>query len=98
MEGRDISNRPTLIDVVAEAGLERQRAESVLNSDEGLNAIKVADEQAQRFRVDGVPFFIINGKIMLSGAQPPHVLLDAFNQALGSASRAVFGVGPGAKD
>ena len=32
-EGRDISNRQTLIDVVAEAGLERQLAEAVLNSD-----------------------------------------------------------------
>jgi predicted DsbA family dithiol-disulfide isomerase len=97
-EGRDISNRPTLIDVVADAGLDRLRAESCLNSDEGMDAIRAANEQAQQFRVDGVPFFIINGKIMLSGAQPPHVLLDAFNQALGSVSPAVFGVGPGAKD
>jgi predicted DsbA family dithiol-disulfide isomerase len=79
-EGRDISNRPTLIDVVAEAGLERQRAESVLDSDEGLNAIKVANEQAQRSRVDGVPFFILNGEIKLSGAQPPDVFLAAINQ------------------
>jgi predicted DsbA family dithiol-disulfide isomerase len=85
-EGRDISNRPTLIDVVVEAGLERQRAESVLDSDEGLNAIKVANEQAQRFRVDGVPFFILDGEIKLSGAQPPDVFLAAINQAIGSGS------------
>jgi predicted DsbA family dithiol-disulfide isomerase len=84
MEGRDISNRPTLIDVVAEAGLERQRAESVLDSDEGLNAIKVANEQVQRFRVDGVPFFILNGEIKLPGAQPPDVFLAAINQVIGS--------------
>jgi hypothetical protein len=84
MEGWDISNRPTLIDVVAEAGLERQRAESVLDSDEGLNAIKVANEQVQRFRVDGVPFFILNGEIKLPGAQPPDVFLAAINQVIGS--------------
>ena len=65
-EGRDISNRQTLIDVVAEAGLERQLAEAVLNSNEGMDAIKEAEELSRRFRVDGVPFFIINNKITLS--------------------------------
>jgi predicted DsbA family dithiol-disulfide isomerase len=46
-----------------------------------MEAIKEADEQARRHRVDGVPFFIINGKITLSGAQPPEAFLDAFRQA-----------------
>jgi predicted DsbA family dithiol-disulfide isomerase len=83
-EGRDISNRERLIDVVAQAGLDRQRAESVLNSDEGMDAIKAANERVRRFRVDSVPFFIVNGEITLSGAQPPDVFLGIFNQALGS--------------
>ena len=81
-EGRDISNRQTLIDVVGEAGLERQRAEGVLNSEEGMEAIKEAGEQAQRLRVDSVPFFLINGEITQSAAQPPDVFLAAFNQAV----------------
>lgn len=83
-EGRDISNPQTLIDVVAEAGLDRKRAEATLNSDEGLDAIKEAGEQARRFRVDSVPFFVINNEITLGGAQPPDVFLTAFNQAVGS--------------
>ena len=78
-EGRDISNCQTLIDVVAEAGLDRGNAEAVLNSDDGTDAIKEAGEQAQRLQVSGVPFFIINGKVMLSGAQPPDAFLEAFN-------------------
>jgi predicted DsbA family dithiol-disulfide isomerase len=82
--GRDISNRDRLIDVVAEAGLDRQRAEIVLNSDEGMDAIKAANEQARRFRVESVPFFIVNGGITLSGAQPPDTFLGAFKQVLGS--------------
>src|SRR5262245_60689713 len=53
-EGRDISNRQTLLDVVAEAGLDRGKAEAVLNSGDGLEAIKEADAQARRFRVEGV--------------------------------------------
>ena len=83
-EGRDISNRQTLLDVVAEAGLDRGKAEGVLNSDGGQEAIKEAEELSRRVRVEGVPFFIINGKITLSGAQPPEAFLEAFRQAVGS--------------
>ncbi len=62
-EGRDISNRQALIDVVAEAGLDRHQAEAVLNSGDGQEATKETGEKARRFRVDGVPFFFIDGKI-----------------------------------
>ena len=53
-EGRDISKRLTLIDVVAEAGLDQSKAEAELNSDDGLEPIRDADALARRFRVDGV--------------------------------------------
>jgi len=79
-EGRDISNRQTLIEVAAEAGLDRNKAEDVLIRGEGLEAIKEAEELSRHFRVDGVPFFIINGKITLSGAQQPEAFLAAFGQ------------------
>ena len=82
-EGRDISNRQTLIDVVAEAGLERQRAEALLNSDEGTDAIKEAERLSRRHGVDCVPFFIVNNEITLSGAQQPDTFLDAFKLRVG---------------
>ena len=81
-EGRDISNRQTLLDVVAEAGLDRHQAEAVLDSEGGLEAIKEADTLARRFRVEGVPFFIIHGTVTLSGAQQLDAFLDAFRRAL----------------
>ena len=80
-EGRDISKRQTLIDVVAEPGLDRAKAEDVLNGGDGLEAMKEAEELSRRFRVEGVPFFIIDGRITRSGAQQPDALLDAFGQA-----------------
>jgi predicted DsbA family dithiol-disulfide isomerase len=83
-EGRDISNKQTLLEVVAKAGLDRGKAEAVLKGDEGMEAIKEAGEQAQRLRVDSVPFFVVNGKITLSGAQQPDTFLEAFRQAGGS--------------
>jgi predicted DsbA family dithiol-disulfide isomerase len=83
-EGRDISKRQTLIDVVAETGLDRHQAEVVLNGEKGMEAIKEAEEVSRRHRVDGVPFFIINGKFTLAGAQQPDGFLEAFNQAIAS--------------
>lgn len=76
--GRDISSQQTLFDVVAEAGMDRGKAEAMLNSNEDLIAIK---KQERRFQVEGVPFFIVNGQITLSGAQPPDAFLSAFEQA-----------------
>lgn len=80
-EGQDISNRQTLIDVAAVAGLDRQTAEAILNGDDGMDVIAQAGERSQRHQVTGVPFFIINDAITLSGAQAPETFLDAFKQA-----------------
>jgi predicted DsbA family dithiol-disulfide isomerase len=80
-EGRDISRAAVLLDVVVEAGLSRNRADAFLNSDEGLVAIRAAEEQARRAEVQGVPYFLINGTVALSGAREPSVLVDAFEQA-----------------
>ena len=87
-EGRDISNPQTLLDVVAEAGLDRHEAEALLNGDDGLEAIKDGDALARRFRVDGVPFFIVNGTLTLSGAQQQGAFLAVFRQATGSKGQA----------
>jgi predicted DsbA family dithiol-disulfide isomerase len=83
-DGRDITNRQALLDVVAEAGLDRHQAESLLNSEDGLEVIKEGDAVARRFRVDGVPFFIVNGTLTLSGAQQPDAFVEAFKRAAGS--------------
>ena len=80
---RNISNRQTLIDVVSEAGLDRQLAETMIDSDEGMDGIEEAGELSRRHQVTGVPFFIINNAITLSGAQEPDTFLDAFRQVIG---------------
>ena len=81
-EGRDITDRGTLFDVVAGAGLDRDRAEAELNSEDGLRAIRAEEGEARRLGVGGVPFFVINGEVTLSGAEPPDAFLEAFKQAL----------------
>jgi len=80
-EGKDIGNRQTLVDVAAEAGLDRKAAETMLNTDDGMDVISNGRTVSQRHQVDGVPFFIVNNTITLSGAQAPETFLDAFRQA-----------------
>jgi DSBA-like thioredoxin domain len=65
----------------ASSCLDRHDAEGVLNGDGGLDAIKDADKQARQIGVEGVPLFIIDGVITLSGAQRPDAFLDAFGRA-----------------
>jgi predicted DsbA family dithiol-disulfide isomerase len=80
-EGRDIGNHETLLDVTADAGLERSAAEAVLNGDDGIEAVRQSEELSRRHRVEGVPFFIVNGHFTLAGAQQPNTFLDVFGQS-----------------
>lgn len=96
--GRDIGDHETLLGVVAGAGLSRGRAQEVLDSGEGMDAIRAAEERARQLGVLGVPFFVINGDSALSGAQKPDVFLAAFERQLATATPGggdICGVEPG---
>jgi predicted DsbA family dithiol-disulfide isomerase len=80
-DGRDLSDRATLADVAAGAGLDRAEVDDLLAGDRGLDAVRAGEEQARRLGVSGVPFFVVGGRVALSGAQPPEVFRQAFEQA-----------------
>lgn len=84
-EGKDIGNRQMLIDVVAEAGLDQKTADVMLSTDEGMDVIASGREMSERLGVTGVPFFVIDQKVALSGAQEPETFLDVFRQSNASA-------------
>lgn len=83
-EGRDIGDHETLLDVTADAGLERNAAEAVLNGDDGMEAIRQSEELSRQHHVDSVPFFVVNGTFTLAGAQLPEEFLRVFGQAFDS--------------
>ena len=80
-DGRDLSDRATLAEVAAGAGLDRDEVVELLEGDKGLDVVRAGEEQARRIGVSGVPFFVVNGKVALSGAQPPEMFRQAFEQA-----------------
>ncbi len=80
-DGRDIGDRATLVELASGAGLERARVEAMLASDEGLAEVKKDELHARRLGVEGVPFFVLDQKVGLSGAQEPATFLEAFDEA-----------------
>ncbi len=81
VEGRDIGDRAVLAAVAGEAGFDSGAARALLESGEGADAIDAMERSAREIGVQGVPFFILNRRIAVSGAQEPAVLLDAIAQA-----------------
>ena len=78
VDGRDSSDRITLLDVGALAGVERGRLAEYLESDEGVAEVEREDQMARRMGVQGVPCFIFDRKYVISGAQSPELLVQAF--------------------
>jgi len=81
LDGRDLTDPATLADIAAEAGLNRAEMAELLAGDAGLEIVRTEENQVRRAGVSGVPLFIINNRVALSGAQPPEFFQQAFDQA-----------------
>ncbi len=81
VDGRAVGDHAVLAAIAGEAGLPSDAARRLLDSDEGMDAIALMDRRAREIGVQGVPFFIFNQRVAVSGAQEPDTLLDAIAQA-----------------
>lgn len=83
-DGRDLSDPATLAAVAGEGGLDPGEVNELLAGDRGAAEVRRGEQQGQRLGITGVPFFVVNGAVALSGAQPP----EAFRAAIGQATAA----------
>ncbi len=88
LEGRNLTDRDTLGELAQRAGMSAGEAKRYLDSDEDRTLITQQDEHARRMGVEGVPFFIFNQRLAVSGAQPAEILLDAMERAEASTETA----------
>jgi predicted DsbA family dithiol-disulfide isomerase len=79
-EGRDIGDASVLAQLAAEAGVDRARAEALLAGTEGSAEVAAEEEVAMRSGLSGVPTFVLEGRVLFSGAQPPELIARALNQ------------------
>ena len=81
VEGADLSDKETLADIAQQAGMDRAEVAAYLASDTDRELIEEQDRRARAIGVEGVPFFIFNQRLALSGAQPPEAFLEVFELA-----------------
>ena len=79
--GEPISDHDTLVRLVAEAGLDAGQAAAVLVGDDYALHVRADEQQARDLGINGVPFFVINRRYAVSGAQPAELLQRALEQA-----------------
>jgi predicted DsbA family dithiol-disulfide isomerase len=81
VDGVDLTATENLVAIAAAAGLDRAKVEHCLADPQSRLAVEQEDRRARAIGVEGVPFFIFNGKLAVSGAQGPDALLAAMRQA-----------------
>lgn len=79
-DGVDLSKQETLLDIVAQAGLDRRAASQLLQSGDDIAAIREMEDLHHQRGISGVPFFIINNKYGVSGAQPSDTLVQVLTE------------------
>ncbi|MFI4924317.1 MAG: DsbA family oxidoreductase [Vicinamibacteria bacterium] len=81
VDGRFIGAHEVLAEIAHEAGLDADAAYAFLSSDVGAGEIAEAEERAASLGISGVPFFIVDGRYGLSGAQPAEAIVEALRRA-----------------
>lgn len=82
LQGVDLTQRDELIRLALGAGLELNAVQACLDSEEARQQVRASDVRARQMGVQGVPFFIFNNQVGVSGAHEPETLLQAMEQAL----------------
>ena len=82
INGRDIGSRPVLLDFGHKLDLDVEGLRDYLDSEEGVRSIYDENSRAHRLGVNGVPSFVFNEKMVISGAQEPQVLASMIDAAI----------------
>ena len=82
IDNRFIGSVDVLAEIAREAGLDAEAARAFVTDPQQLEAVASADAHVRSMGINGVPFFIFNQKVAVSGAQDPAALLAAMQQAV----------------
>jgi len=80
IEGKNIDDNEILVQTAMSIGLDEKESKEILASDSFAKDVKQDEMQAQQFGISGVPFFVLNDKYAVSGAQSPETFLQALEQ------------------
>ena len=81
MEGVNVGEADQLISLAAGAGLDGAAVGRFLESNDGVEGVRQEEARGRQLGIRGVPYFVLNGKATVSGAQPVETFVAAINQA-----------------
>lgn len=79
-DSRHLGDHETLADLAVQAGLDRDEALAVLSGNDYAAEVRADEEEASRLGVTGVPFFVIDRKYAVSGAQSTDVFRNTLQK------------------
>ena len=88
IEGLDIGRQDILQEIGERAGLDGNAIDGYLNSEEDIDFVYDQNNRAHRMGVNGVPAFVFNENMIISGAQEPQILARMIDAALAMADAA----------
>lgn len=86
-EGKDLSKDETLIDVAVSAGMDRGQVQTLIATDDALVQVALAEKEMSKLGITGVPFYIINNRYGVSGAQPADTFISAIREIAAEATK-----------
>lgn len=89
----DLTDQATLVATLVAIGWTEEDILTVLKSDQGRESVQGELDYFRQLGVTGVPFFILNNKYALSGAQPESVFVDALRKVLEEAKPELIATG-----
>ena len=97
-DGQAIGTRPVLRQVAIDAGLEPAAVDEMLDSGAYGDDVRADEVEAHELGVSGVPFFVIDRRYALAGAQPTELLLEVLDTAWAEREHAGLEAVAGAED
>ncbi|HEV7665245.1 MAG TPA: DsbA family oxidoreductase [Chloroflexota bacterium] len=99
-EGEAIGDPTALTRLLAEVGVPETESRAVLESDRYADAVRADENEARELGINGVPFFVVERRYGVSGAQPADVLLQVLERAWAEShpTPQLISVGAGASD
>jgi predicted DsbA family dithiol-disulfide isomerase len=79
-EGAAVGLPEVALSLAVDVGLDADEASAVVHSDQYSDEVRADQRQARELGVSGVPFFLLDRKYAVSGAQPAELLLSALRQ------------------
>ncbi len=80
-KNQELNDRELLTRIGMNAGLAKEEIDHLLESDQFEQEVRLDEIEAQRYGVRGVPFFVINDRYSLNGAQPQETFVQALEKA-----------------